>query len=215
MDSRITSKTKTILEKIKDLPYFEISDLVSLGIERRYLKIYLFRLIKKGKLISLKKGIYVSREYLDKLKHKNLFNSYLEFLSGVLYSPSFLSLDYILAGFNVLTEFSWHFSAVTRNKTAKFKNSLGLFVYHNVKERLFSDYKIIKKDDFLIYKATKARALFDFLYIRKNLLINKETAKELRLNIEGFSKKEIKELDKYIKIEGSLKMKNIFNWLFS
>ena len=86
-------------------------------------------------------------------------------------------------------------------------------IYHKIKDKLFIGFKTEKIDNFFILKATKAKALFDFLYLRKNLITDKTYIKELRLNLENFNKKDKLELNKYIEIEGSKKMKNIYNLL--
>lgn len=208
-----TSKTEYILETAKNLPLFSIDDLISLGEDKKYLRIFLHRLAKKKKIISLKRGLYVSRDYLDQAQKKGIFNNYLNFLGSALYSPSYLSLEYVLSRYNILTEFSQHFTLVTKNKTAKYVNELGLFVYHHVKDDLFCGFKTIREENFIIYEASKAKALFDFLYLRKNMLVNRQTIDELRLNLENLSSRDFAELEKYVKLENSKKLREIFNYL--
>ena len=208
------SNSNKILTAVKKLPYFTFNDLAGLKINKKYLKIYLFRLIKQAKIIKIKKGIYIAKEYIDSIQKGNYFNDYLEFIAGILYPSSYLSLEYILSNFNILTELSWNFTLITKNKTKKIKNEFGIFNYRHLQNDLFCGYEIIKAKNFLIYKATKAKALFDFLYLRKNLLINKRSVRELRLNLESFSAKEIKEFRKYIQKENSTRMKEISQYIF-
>lgn len=213
-ENKTAKKSETIKKAIGALPYFRVDSLSAVENNKSYLKIFLSRLAKKGELVSLKKGIYVSREYLDDLEKKRHLNDYLEFLPAILYSPSYLSLEYILSKHNVLSEASYSFTSISKNKTKKFANKLGIFDYHRLKDDLFAGFEIIKAGDFLIYKAGKSKALFDFLYLRKNILPNREAIKELRLNLENFNSQEIKELEKYVDLENSKKMKEIFNYLF-
>lgn len=207
------SKAQAIIKKVEKLPYFSIDNL-ALEKDKSYLKIILSRLAKRKKIIPLKRGFYVFREYINNLEKKNLFNNYLEFISSVIYSPSYLSLEYVLSEYNILTEFSYNFTAITKNKTKKFRNEFGIFSYHHLKDELFNGFNIVKRGDFFIYKATKAKALFDFLYLRKNILINKKTIEALRLNLDNFCSKDVKEFKKFIMLEGSKKMKEIFTILF-
>lgn len=208
-------KTSEIIKKaINSLAYFCIDNLLTIESNKNYLKVFLSRMIKKGKLVSLKKGIYVSREYLNSIEKKGILNNYLEFLSGVLYSPSYLSSEYVLGKYNILTEASYGFPSISINKTKKFINKLGVFNYHHVKDNLFVGFKVIKTGNFLIYEASKSKALFDFLYLRKNILPCREAIMELRLNLENFNSKEIKEFKKYVDLEESKKMKEIFKHLF-
>lgn len=215
MDMEKTIKTSEKLKKaINPLAYFCINNLLTVEDNKNYLRVFLSRIAKKNEVIPLKKGIYVSREYLNNIEKKGILNDYLEFLSGILYSPSYLSSEYVLSEYNVLTEASYSFTSISINKTKKFINKLGIFDYHHVKDSLFVGFEVIKMGDFLIYKASKSKALFDFLYLRKNILLCREAVMELRLNLENFNLKEIKEFKKYINLEGSKKMKEIFKYLF-
>jgi hypothetical protein len=98
-------------------------------------------------------------------------------------------------------------------KTAHFSNDLGNFIYHKIKEDLFLGFKVLKKGNFSILKATKAKALFDFLYLRKRLLLDKRAVAELRLNLHEFTRTDLRELKGYVELEGSARMKDILNWL--
>lgn len=198
---------------VRTLPYFTFDDLVGVEKNRDYLKILFSRYAKAGKLARLKKGTYVTKEYLDDLRNKNAFPQYLEFLASIIYSPSYLSLEYILSKHGLLSEEVKNFTAVTKNKTARFSSQFGNYLYHKIKAPLFTGFEIAKANGFIIFKATKSKALFDYLYLRKNLLINAESTEALRLNLGNLNKKDWLELKKYIKLEGSNKMENIFVWL--
>lgn len=206
-------KTKTILKLTSGLPYFTIDNLQITTIKREYLRIILSRLFKKGELIRIKKSYYVSRSYIDGIISKGLLNVYLEFISNIISSHSYLSLDYVLYENNFLTEMPKNFTLVSLNKTAVFSNKLGIFIYHKIKKRLFKGFNIYRQKEFFVYKASKAKALFDFVYFRKNLLPDKQSIIELRLNLEYLNNADIKEFKQYIKIEGSKKIKKIADWL--
>ena len=90
---------------------------------------------------------------------------------------------------------------------------MGIFFYHKIKARLFTGFRILEKDGFFTYEATKAKALFDSLYLRKNLLMDKRNVEELRLNVENLNEKDKEELEKYIELESSKRMKRILDWL--
>ncbi len=204
-------KTISVAEK---LPYFTIESLKSMEKDKNYLKIFLSRYSKKGKIIRLKRGLYVSKDFIDEAHTKGIFSSYLEFLANIIYFPSYSSLEYILYKHNILTEVPVNFTLITANKTAKFTNKVGNFFYHKIKARLFIGFKILEKDGFFTYEATKAKALFDSLYLRKNLLVDKRNVEELRLNVGNLNEKDKEELEKYVELESSKKMKGILNWLF-
>jgi predicted transcriptional regulator of viral defense system len=214
MRNNDSSKIRKIISLAEKLPYFNFADLIPIETNKTYLKILFSRYEKKERLVRLKKGFYTTKEYVDQSQKSNIFSSYLEFLANILYQPSYLSLDYILYKHNLLTEMPVNFTSMTLKKTNKFSNKFGNFFYHKIKENLFFGFEIIKEGDFTILKATKAKALFDFLYLRKNSLINKKTVEELRLNLDNFDKLDLKEFKKYSQLEGSKKMKEIFNWLW-
>lgn len=199
---------------IADLPYFSIDHLSSLGIGRNHLKVLLHRLVKKSEIISLKKGLYVARRYIDNMQKKGAYTRYVEFIGGILSKPSYLSIEYVLSENNLLTELSWGFTFVTRNKTNRFTNEIGNFTYRHMSEKLFCGFKTSKFGEMIIYKATPAKALFDFLYLRKRFLINQKSIKELRLNTDSFKKTDINEFRRYVSLEGGSNMKVISNMLF-
>jgi len=214
MRNKNNYKIREIFEKNKDLPFFSIDSLSSIETDRNYLKVMLSRATKSGKSVRLKRGTYVTKHYLDKLYANQKTSSYLEFLANNIYRPSYLSLEYILYENNVLTEVPVNYTSVAINKTAHFTNMLGNFFYRKIKDDLFVGFLIEKKDDYLIAKATKTKALFDFLYFRKSILVNKESIQELRLNMGVFNSRDKKEFESYLKIDKSSKMNQIFNWIF-
>lgn len=206
-------RTKRIIKLVETLPVFGAADLAPIGEERTYRNIILSRQVKQGAMLRLRKNFYVAKSYLDGTEKRGVFSDYLEFLANRLYSPSYLSLDYVLHEHNMLTEIPRNITSVGLRKTDRFSNDLGHFIYHKIKEELYLGFNVIKKGDFSILKATKAKALFDFLYYRKRLLMDKKAVEELRLNMDEFGGKDWKELEEYIEFEGSLRMKEIVNWL--
>lgn len=209
-----TPKTRKLISLIEKLPYFSLDNLSGVEENRTYLRILLSRYEKAGRLVRLKKGIYVASEYIDNAQKKGAFSFYTECISNILYKPSYLSTEYVLYKHSLLTECPNNFTSISTNKTMHFSNKLGNFFYHKVKDALFCGFEIIKENGLIVYKATKAKALFDFLYLRKNFLIDKKAFEELRLNLDNINKSDKKELQKYLDIEGSKQMKQIFSYLF-
>ena len=127
--------TAKIIESIKDSPYFSIENLKFISeVSSGYLKIILYRLLKKGYIIRLKKGIYVSKNFINDVKNKNLLSPYLEFMAGKIYQPSYLSLDYILSENEILTEMPKNFTLISAKKTNILTNRFGKFIYHKIKK---------------------------------------------------------------------------------
>ncbi len=206
-------KSKQIVSLVATLPSFGAADLAPVGEKQAYLNIVLSRQAKRGILVRLRKNLYVARSYLDNTERRGVFSDYVEFAANRLYPPSYLSLDYVLHEHNMLTEVPQNITSMALRKTERFSNDLGNFIYHKIREELFLGFKVVKKGNFSISKATKAKALFDFLYLRKRLLVDKRAVDELRLNLDDFTKTDFKEFEGYAKIEGSSRMKEILNWL--
>ena len=206
-------RTKRIFKLAETLPLFGAANLAPIGENKVYLNIILSRFVKHGTMVRLRKNLYVAKSYLDNADRKGVFSDYVEFVANKLYSPSYLSLDYVLYESNMLTEMPRNITSVGLRKTDQFSNELGNFIYHKVKEELFLGFTIIKKGNFSILKATKAKALFDFLYLRKRMFLDKRAIEELRLNLNEFTKKDFKELKSFAAIEGSHRMKEIIDWL--
>lgn len=209
------TKVERIMDLAEKLPYFTVDNLLPVESNKNYLKILCSRRARANKIIRLKKGVYVSERYILSQLTQREMDFYYEFLANILYEPSYLSLDYMLYEYNMLTEVPKNFTSVTKKTTAHFSNQFGNFFYHTIKPSLFCGFEIIKKGDFTVYKATKAKALFDFLYLRKYSIPSREAAAELRLNLDNFTRTDKKELDSYVKIEGSEKMATIIGYLFS
>lgn len=208
------SLTRTILLHVENLPYFAIENLQVIDVPPYQLRIALSRLKQRGSVIRLKKGVYTSKKFVEGTKGHGMETAFIEFIATKIYAPSYLSLDYVLYENNVLTEVPVSFTLITKNKTYTVHNNLGVFIYHKIKDKLFFGYQIVRKNGYVYYKADKVKALFDFLYLRKNRILNKEMAEELRLNLEVFNKSEMKRLKQYVDQESSWKMKEILGFLF-
>lgn len=206
-------RSKTIIELTEKLPVFTLDDLTAVEKNRHYLWLILHRYEKRGKLIRLKRGIYANSTNVEKMKNRGEIEILTDFLANYLYPPSYLSLETILYRHNLLTEIPVNFTSIAKNKTASFTNKLGNFLYHKIKPSLFCGFELNKEGNFSFMKATKAKALFDFLYLRKNILPDKGAVKELRLNLEHLSRTDINELRGYVASEGSKKMKEILSCL--
>lgn len=203
-----------LLDRLSVLPYFDIGTAGNLFNNKEYLRIVLSRYSKRGKILRLKKGLYATRDFIDNIQKKGQYTSYLEFIASVIYPNSYLSMEYILQRYNALTETVSNFTLVSRNKTASFTNPLGKFIYHNIKEPLFLGFRLVERDGFNIFEATKAKALFDHIYFRKNSLIDASAIEELRINEDVFDKKDIREFKVYVDLDGSKRMRGVFKTLF-
>ena len=89
-----------------------------------------------------------------------------DYFAGRMYSPSYLSCEYVMARTGLIPESVVQFTSVTSLKTASFKNDFGEFSYRSVKPQLMFGYGVESVGDGLpVNVATPAKALCDFLYL--------------------------------------------------
>lgn len=198
-----------IFQKLENLPFFTFESLKG-QLGKSPLSTIKYN-TKVGKIIRLKRGIYVMEEFVKRTKYQGRFEDYLEFLSARLLSPSYLSLEYMLSKYALLSESPFALTAITIKTPRVIKNSLATFTYSNIKGDLFCGFYPIKKGYFEIKCATKAKALFDFLYLKKRTLkvINKDVLQELRLNLEDLERGTWEEFENYLSLAKSRKMGKI------
>ena len=208
-----TTLGSKILEYVNTLPYFDIHNLTLLNASQYHLRIVLSRLVAKASIVRLKKGLYVSSEYINKMKIDNTYSAFLEFIATRIYEPSYLSLEYILYENNMLTDVPVNITLVTRKKTYRTKNKLGTYKYHKIKDELFYGYHTKKVFDFVYNRASKAKAMFDFLYLRRKHIAGRQILDEYRLNMQVFHNEDWEELMEYVRQTGSKKMTQIYDWL--
>lgn len=196
-------------DNLEQLPFFNKQTAeILVGKSNGNLDKKLERLSKIGYLVNLKRGVYVSKPYLN--NQRNLQN-YSEYLANQLRTPSYLSLEYVLSKYSIIPESINTFSSITLKSTRVFQNDVGIFSYRSIKDILFTGYSELKINQFNIYLATKPKALFDFLYLKRNISQNLtyELREGLRINWGEISKDDLKELAKYTKLSQSQKMNKI------
>ncbi|MBI2410572.1 MAG: hypothetical protein HYV32_01575 [Candidatus Kerfeldbacteria bacterium] len=213
MRNNRNSRIHTIYEVVKNLPAFTLADISPIEQDTTYLKILLGRYAKKGKLVRLKRGLYVAPEYIDRLEKTQRFNGYKSFLANLLYEPSYLSLEYMLFEYHLLTEMPVHYTSISTRKTQTFQNAFGQFNYHSIKSGLFHGFTKKMIGGFSVQQATKAKALFDFLYLRQHLLFDATAIDALRINTDQLTQKDKKEFRSFIKQAQSKHLQDIGKYM--
>jgi len=188
------------IKYLENLSYFDRNTISQyIDIKQNSLSENINRWLKRGILIQLKKGFYVTSNYYEKNQRKS---NYTEFIASKLRMPSYLSLEYVLQKYSILSESVFALTSITNKTGRTYRNNIGYFIYRNVKEDLFTGYEILEKDGYMIKEATMAKALFDWLYLK--LLKTKEIDMELidtfRLNLDTFKKRDFKEFKTYCKM---------------
>lgn len=153
---------------------------------------------KNNSLLRVKRGFYVYKSFLEKAEN-SLY--YPRFLSGKMIEPSYLSMESVLQDYQLFSEAVYGYTAVTIQKTNSITNKFGIFSYRSIKADLFCGYSTVSYGDMRWYIASKAKALFDYIYFNQNKFsaISVEELLGLRLNLELMRKKDWQEYEKYLK----------------
>ena len=208
----------SILSSLDSFPYFTIEAVKQLlgdeSVAAGTIQTALYRWMKAGRIIQLKKGVYMTHRFFELHRADADFAP---MVSAILIPQSYLSMEYILQRNAILTEMTYPVSAITLKQTRVFENKLGTFTYRNIKADLYQGFTISETMGIPFAQATLAKALFDFLYFRplggKRQAENYDLAEELRLNLEGFSEKNQSEFAEFVEMSESRKMDQILRIL--
>jgi len=204
----------SILSTFDSLPYFTLEGIKQLfsndSTASGTIQTALYRWMKSGHVIQLKKGVYMTRRYYE-LHHADADFSMA--VSAILIPQSYVSLEFILLRNAVLTEVTYPISAITLKNTRVIENSLGTFTYHHIKDDFYRGFSISDYYGILFAQASVAKALFDYLYLRpwtgsmRSSTYN--LTEELRLNLEDFSSADQNEFAEYVESSQVLKMEQV------
>ncbi len=115
--------------------------------------------VRHGYLLRLRRGWYAFAEAAD-------VPGVGDYFAGRIYSPSYLSLEYVMARCGLIPESVVQITSATSLKTASFRNAFGEFVYRSVKPELMFGYDAETVGGGLpVLVASPAKALCDFLYL--------------------------------------------------
>lgn len=196
-------------QEIESMPFLSKNALATLiGKEGKNLDAKLAQLAKIGYLETLKKGTYVASPFVDRVDKR----AYLEYLANVLRSPSYISLEYVLAQKGLIPESVFAITSITVKSPRVYSGDLGVFSYRNIKKSLFGGFEQQRWEDKVIYIATKAKALFDYFYLKKILDFKADIA-QTRLNWNNFNRTNLAEFKRYVDLSESVKMAKVYKYI--
>lgn len=203
---------------LKQAPYLTKQNLaLALDKEGENLNYWVKILVKQKSLISLKRGFYISSYYLDLISQQPKDREvYFEYLANILRFPSYVSLEYVLSTSGLLPETAFAITSITVKTPRVYKSPLGTFVYRNIKNSLFSNYRLKDFNGKKVKIASPAKALFDLLYLKKFIPFTKAREYLLdqgRVNWAVLSTEDKIEFIKLVKLSGSRKMRQIVTLL--
>lgn len=127
--------------------------------ERETLPVQLHRWKRAGRLIELRRGLYaLSAPFRRAPLHGPM-------VAGVIYQPSYLSLEWALSWYGVVPEKGGAFTSVSTRERRTFRNELGVFTYRTVKAELFFGHSVERIMDADVRIAAPEKALVDLWYL--------------------------------------------------
>ncbi len=146
-----------LLQKINNIPkaWFSFADIRKItGLDDRSLAVSLSRMIKRGKLIKVAKGIYATDD--SKIDWEQF--------AIEKYPPSYISFESALARRNILSQQPASLTAATTNRSKKMKMLKNMIIYRHIQPKLFWGYK--KEENTLM--AEPEKAFLDLAYLSLN-----------------------------------------------
>ena len=124
-----------LLERAADLPVVDTQTLRTWGSNARSLSVQLSRWTRQGKLVPLRRGIYLLPAALRRARAP------LEHIANLLVVPSYVSLERALALHGLIPEAVPVIQSVTRARPMLFETPAGTFQYRHVKKSWFFGYR--------------------------------------------------------------------------
>jgi hypothetical protein len=207
-------KGSQIFTHFENIPFFTVEGYKQLLEEEspgaRYVATTLYRWMKAGKIVQLKKGVYMTRRFYE--LHLGDVD-FMPAMSTIILPQSYLSLEYVLQRHGILTDVTYPVTAITMKNTRTVENSLGTFAYRHIKPDLYQGFTITEYLRIPFAQASLAKALFDYLYFRPLrraiLTTNYDLAEDLRLNLDELSHQDREEFAGYVLSSRFPKMERI------
>jgi len=135
---------------------------------------------QEGKLIRLKRGVYVVSPNVS----KQLLS--IEMIANHIYGPSYVSMESALCYYGLIPEQVYVFHSMTTNRSRKFENPIGHFDYITVNEKYYpigiTQQIVENRYTFLI--ASPEKALCDMITATPRLRIQSEKALRIYLEVD-------------------------------
>jgi len=159
-------------------PVINTEDMRIGGKDTASVEVQLTRWQKAGKLIQLKRGIYLLEQPYRKIE------IYEPFIASLLVKPSYISLEKALEYYGMIPESVTVYTSVTTKRPVTFRAKIGIFNYRHIKPVLFWGYESVTINKQSGFIASPEKALLDYFYL-KGVKITVGYLEEMRLqNVE-------------------------------
>lgn len=206
----MSNNWELVKDKLGGLPYFSNADVGQiLDKDESYVKQILLRYEKAQKVMRIKRGYYMTREFF--LSNKNNFE-FGDMVASIVAPNGYLSTEYILQRHGVMTEAVYAYTGMTSSKTQQLHNKFGNYIFRHIKPAFYGGFETKDCWGVKVRIATVGKALFDYLYIRPHGWTYGEKkydlVEDLRLNLYDWEEKDKINFENWIVKSGSTKMRN-------
>jgi hypothetical protein len=207
----MSSKRTTFFSSFTDFPYFTKETLREsarkFSMPESTFNSYIYKALKDGQIISLKRNYYVTRTFYE--NHKTDMG-YLFSLANILLQPSYVSRETALQYYGLFAEaVNYTITSVTLKLPREFMNRTSRYSYRKINEKLFAGFENIK-GNFSFTIALPHKAIFDYLYYHTNRFtrnVHPDILEELRIDTDPLSSVDKKKLKDLIAKFTSIKIK--------
>ncbi|MCX6089826.1 MAG: hypothetical protein NTX88_05570 [Candidatus Atribacteria bacterium] len=167
-------KWDEFLKQVRHLPVIESEMLLTGMADPSALSVQLVRWTRAGKIIQVKRGVYLLSEIYRKT------DVYEPHLASILIKPSYISLEKALEFHGLIPEGVPVYTSVTTKRPGRLITPVGIFDYRHLKPSLFWGYKSVSLRQQTAFIAHPEKALLDFFYLKK-IKVTPESLEEMRL----------------------------------
>ena len=174
-------KWQEFVDKVGGLLVIETEILRAGVVDSRALKVQISRWVNSGKLIQLKRGLYLLSSAYRKSEPDEFY------IASILKKPSYISMEKALEFHGLIPEAVPVFTSVTTKRPGRLGTKAGVFDYRHIKPELFWGYESVTTGKRTFFIASAEKALLDFFYF-KGVHFKRGYLEEMRLqNTEGIN----------------------------
>ncbi|MDP2912919.1 MAG: hypothetical protein Q8N91_02810 [Candidatus Omnitrophota bacterium] len=167
-----------LIEQLGNVPVIDTETLLAGVSAPEAVKVQISRWEKAGKIIQIKRGIYLLADPYRKI------DVYEPYLASMLKKPSYVSLEKALEYHDMIPEAVLVYTSVTTKRPAKYITKAGTFDYRHIRSDLFWGYNSVAVNKQTAFIASPEKALLDYFYLRE-IKISEPYLEEMRLhNVE-------------------------------
>jgi predicted transcriptional regulator of viral defense system len=127
----------------------------------RYSKVK--RLIKQGKLLHIRRGLYCLTESLGHPEKPHQFE-----LAQRIYAPSYISFESALSYHQLIPERVYTVTSACTKRSKEFNTPVGIFSYlHLPAENFYIEVELISDENYRFFMAKPWKAICDYVYCNK------------------------------------------------